>query len=206
MQNPQSCTLLRHVAHDVRFRVRQSEGLRRILSRPLISNSRFMSSKVVAERLAVVGIPFPEEHRKRVEPYFTSISHFLKPDQLDQVDREALASADVVYGTAHWIKSFDEISKARFVQLSNAGADDVLVNGFWKEDGRASRTPMATVAGIHMEPISQVCFRPTFIHTQDMMTNDYFVYPILVLHHGCSFPFPSTPRTDSDRSGMCVKS
>jgi hypothetical protein len=106
-----------------------------------------------AERLVVVGIPFPDDHRARLAPHFAEIAYFADGKATDAA---ALEAADVLYGNLRHISTFDAIKNVKFAQLSNAGADDVLANAFWKEDERASKVLMATVAGVHMAPISQV--------------------------------------------------
>jgi hypothetical protein len=149
---------LRTVLRGVTRTVNQSPSTFSVTQPTIFSNrlnrqTSTMSADLTAGRLVVIGIPFPPEHRARFEPHFSSIAHFTSAKE---VDRDALAQADVIYGQGHNIKSLDEIPNAKFVQISNAGVDDVLVHKFWKEDERAAKVPMATVAGIHMEPISQV--------------------------------------------------
>jgi hypothetical protein len=124
------------------------------------------SSPAKSGNLVVIGIPFPTGHLSRFDSHFTSILHFPKPAEADPA---ALANADIIYGQLHTIKSFDEIKNVQFVQLSNAGADDVLNHSFWREDERARKVPMATVAGIHMECISQVCVSPGYCAEVSLM-------------------------------------
>jgi hypothetical protein len=74
-------------------------------------------------------------------------------------------------------------ARARFVQLSNAGADDVLDKPFWKEDLAARDV------GIHMAPISQVrpslalCASSARAYADRARAAQYIIMTVLALYH-----------------------
>jgi hypothetical protein len=106
-------------------------------------------------RLVVSGASLPDDHRTRLSKYFKTIDYF---PNLGEIDAEALKAAHALYGWG-WgrrIQSFDQIPNLRLAQITAAGADEVIHNPMWKEDERANKVQMATVAGVHMVPISQV--------------------------------------------------
>jgi phosphoglycerate dehydrogenase-like enzyme len=152
-----------------------------ITSSRRVLSLRSMSSSANSH-LVVLGIPFPDAHRARFTPHFSSITHF--PSAKD-ADADALAHADVLYGQAHTLRGIGQIPRARFIQLSNAGADDVLDKLFWKEDPAAREVVMTTVAGIHMAPISQV--RPPSLyaraHADRARAGQYFIMAVFALYH-----------------------
>jgi hypothetical protein len=102
--------------------------------------------------LLVVGTPLTPAHRTALSAHFATISHY--PDRA-AVPASAYASADAAFGFPQ-VAAFAEIPRMRLVQLASAGADYLLGNPMWKREGEARGVDVATAAGVHMIPISQV--------------------------------------------------
>lgn len=113
-----------------------------------------MSSHPGLQNLLVVGIPFSDEQRKRLEPYFTNITHVQGRDKT--VSDKELAEADVIYGfPADNARAVSQVPKLQFIQLSSAGSERLLASPLWKDEA-SRRIKIASAAGVHTSPIPQV--------------------------------------------------
>lgn len=110
----------------------------------------------VLQNLLVAGVPFNDEHRKRLEPHFSKITHVQGRDK--KVTDAQLAEADVIYGFPVDnvdFQSVAQVPRLRFIQLSSAGSERLLASPMWKED-TSKRIRIASAAGVHTSPIPQV--------------------------------------------------
>ena len=69
--------------------------------------------------------------------------------------KEEYLKADVVYGSTTGLERWEQAPKLKFVQLVSAGVDAMVRQRMWHEK-EAERVAVATAAGVHMTPISQV--------------------------------------------------
>ena len=69
--------------------------------------------------------------------------------------KEEYLKADVIYGSPTGLERWDQVPKLKFVQLVSAGVDAMVRQKMWHEK-EAERVVVATAAGVHMTPISQV--------------------------------------------------
>ncbi|KZT67620.1 hypothetical protein DAEQUDRAFT_383796 [Daedalea quercina L-15889] len=122
------------------------------------------------EHILVLNVPFPDAHRALLDKHAKSITHIPNPRETPVPDAE-YRKATAIYGSPVGLKRWEQVPNLKFVQLDSAGADGVVREKMWHEEG-AERVVMATVAGVHMAPISQYFIMTTlalFHHLQEQI-------------------------------------
>ncbi|KAH9836553.1 D-isomer specific 2-hydroxyacid dehydrogenase [Rhodofomes roseus] len=130
-----------------------------------------MSSNALFEHILVLNVPLPDAHRALLAEHSKNITHIPSARTPGSVPDEAYRKADVIYGFPTGLESWAQVPSLKFVQLDSAGADSVVRGKMWHEE-RAEKVVMATVAGIHMAPISQHFIMTTlalFHHLQEQI-------------------------------------
>ena len=69
---------------------------------------------------------------------------------------EEYRKADAVYGSLAGLERWEQVPHLKFVQLVSAGVDSMVRQRMWHEE-ESKHVVVATAAGVHMTPISQVC-------------------------------------------------
>ncbi|KAH9921428.1 uncharacterized protein B0H18DRAFT_560275 [Fomitopsis serialis] len=123
------------------------------------------------EHILVLNVPLPDAHRALLEKYAKTITHIPAVRTPGSVPDEEFRKATVIYGYPAGLKDWAQVPNLRFIQLDSAGADSVVRGAMW-HDEQAERVVMATVAGVHMAPISQHFIMTTlalFHHLQEQI-------------------------------------
>jgi hypothetical protein len=105
--------------------------------------------------LLLIGVPLPPAQRAALAEHFATIEHY--PER-GGIPPDAYPRADAVFGFPQ-ISEFADAPRLRLVHTASAGADFLLKNPIWKKEGAKRGILMATCAGVHMQPISQVRVR-----------------------------------------------